>query len=305
MLRRRVPHVESLYSELASTIFGRMVARARGRSVEPANRKIAAIIDKLLRQGEPPLEVRMRLRETEDNVEAMYRHFLKPNALRERAEYVGVGMGLGGEGTVSSPQLRRLVQKYNRLERKIQDRYERGLFAGALEAQAAAVLEQIEGLYAALIEEGEPQVEPVARSVEVELAEAWQRMLDSPESRRNFEDFIARGRRPEVKPARWVCTDLKRWGQPDCPRELVPESFEWPYIAQDLMSRLHFWERGTEVNMNDLIDAAEEAWLARQQLIGRIQSTKTRRTSRKTPLEEAKSFARRVTRKRRTSRVRA
>lgn len=220
----------------------------------------------------------------------------KRRGLRDKAEFVGLSMGVGPESSVSSPLIRKMVAQYRDLEKKIFDRYERGVSPAALEAKADRLLSRIEGAYEALIEEGEPQVRPTM-IVEAELAGAWQEMLDDPLARASYDQYVARGRKPEIVPAHWACSDVKKWGRPDCPKVLVPESQEWPYLAMVVRDRLGLW--GDQVDMDSLMVAAEEAWHSRQQLIRRIMATKSRRTSRKSPLEETKAALRRVTRRKR------
>ena len=187
-----------------------------------------------------------------------------------RSARPNVRLGLGRWGEMPHA-IAQKIKKYDRLVQRIEKTYERGGSPLQLEKKAAELREQIETQAWALVEEGGHDDFGPHASVELDdpittrFAHEYQRVLQDPEEWADLQEFMKTGE-GKLMPAHKVLK-MRRLGGYD--EEQVPAYVEYPYIV----TRLRYSDPGLfEADPVELVQAAEDAYNARQELIARIGS---------------------------------
>lgn len=182
-------------------------------------------------------------------------------------------------------------------------------------ARADVLVDDIENALLALEEEGEAQEEPIVQSFTRQMADAWQECMRDDQwgatCRNDVEEYRRTGQGRWVPPSQTFLGPPSRWigkkTSPEAVRQMAehpewyrsePGYFEEPGVLRRLRDLLGYPD-GTNADGRQLLDAAEDAWLASLATASRIRTgAAKRRAAGVDPLKEAKRFVRRVSRRR-------
>lgn len=180
------------------------------------------------------------------------------------------------------PSVKRAIERYQNLERKIEQAYLQGKSPLALEEKAAELLDVIESQVDALQEEGERfPTRALDDPINARFSAAYEAVKADPIEWAELQEFLYTGE-GKIIPARTGLKMTRGGGYEDVQ---LDEYVQYPGIV----NRLRYSEIGglEDADPIDLIEAAEDAYEDRQRLLRRIASS-----SGPDPVRQARRWAR-------------